>query len=96
MEKNVGGYDRFARFVAGPVLIVVGIAALAGQLTLAAGTLGLALAAVALLVGAVFTVTATTQKCPLNRLLGIDTFRPKTVRSASRDADSDDPGVRPN
>jgi hypothetical protein len=96
MEKNVGGYDRIARFVAGPVLIVVGLAALAGLLTLAAGTLGLALAVVGVLVGAVLTVTATTQKCPLNRMLGIDTFRAETPRESPTDAESEDAGIRPS
>ena len=75
MEKNVGGYDRIARFVVGPILVLVGLAALGGLLTLAAGTLGLVLAAVALLVGLVLATTAVTQKCPLNRALGLNTYR---------------------
>ena len=75
MEKNVGGYDRTARFVVGPILVLVGLASLGGLLTLAAGTLGLVLAAVALLVGLVLTTTAVTQKCPLNSLLGLNTYR---------------------
>ncbi|MFC6940423.1 DUF2892 domain-containing protein [Salinirubellus sp. GCM10025818] len=75
MEKNVGGYDRIARFVVGPILVVVGFAAFGGLLTLAAGTVGLALAAVALLVGIVFVTTATIQKCPLNAALGLNTYR---------------------
>ena len=74
MEKNVGGYDRIARFILGPALIVVGGAALAGLLTVAAGTLGTAIAAIAVLVGLVLTVTATTQKCPLNRAFGLNTY----------------------
>ncbi|WP_136717082.1 YgaP family membrane protein [Halorientalis salina] len=73
MDKNVGGYDRIARLVAGPILLVLGIAALAGMLTLAEGTVGTALAVIALLIGVVFLGTALTQKCPLNSLLGIDT-----------------------
>lgn len=75
MEKNVGGYDRMARFVVGPVLLVVGLAGLGGLLTLAAGTTGVALAVGALLVGAILTVTATVQTCPLNRALGINTYK---------------------
>jgi len=75
MEKNVGGYDRIARFVVGPALIIVGAAAMLGLFTIAAGTLGLAIAAVALLVGLVLTVTATTQKCPLNNALGVNSYR---------------------
>lgn len=74
MEQNVGGYDRTARLVLGPVLAIVGTAALFGFVTVAAGTLGVALAAVALLVGLVFVVTGLTQKCPLNSVLGLDTY----------------------
>ncbi|SFR35431.1 YgaP family membrane protein [Halogeometricum limi] len=74
MQKNVGGYDRIARLVVGPLLIVAGAAALGGMFTIAAGTLGLVVAGVALLVGAVFLATGITQKCPLNDALGIDTF----------------------
>lgn len=75
MEKNVGGYDRYARAVVGPVLLIVGLAALGGVVTLAAGTLGLVVAAAAAVVGAILTVTAATQKCPLNRMLGLNTYR---------------------
>ncbi len=75
MEKNVGGYDRIARAVLGPVLIIVGAAALAGFVTIAAGTLGLVVAGAALLVGAVLATTAVTQKCPLNRALGVNTYK---------------------
>ncbi|ADB63044.1 hypothetical protein Htur_4224 (plasmid) [Haloterrigena turkmenica DSM 5511] len=75
MQKNVGGYDRGARFVFGPLLAIIGIAALGGLISLAAGTVGFALAAIALVVGAVLTITAVTQKCPMNGLLGIDTYR---------------------
>jgi hypothetical protein len=73
MEKNVGGYDRIARFVAGPILLAMGLATLAGMLVLAEGTLNTALGAIALLLGVVFLVTGLTQRCVLNSLLGIDT-----------------------
>ncbi|WP_129112862.1 YgaP family membrane protein [Halegenticoccus tardaugens] len=75
MKKNVGGYDRIARFVVGPILLVGGAAAFAGALTLATGAVGAILAAVALVAGAVLIATAITQKCPLNRALGVDTYR---------------------
>ncbi|PCR88989.1 YgaP family membrane protein [Natrinema ejinorense] len=75
MQKNVGGFDRGARIVVGPVLVLIGIAALGGLLSLTAGALGLALAAIALVGGAVLTTTAATQKCPMNARLGIDTYR---------------------
>ena len=68
MQKNVGGYDRVGRLILGPVLILVGIAALVGAVPL--GTLG---SVVALLVGAVLTVTGAVQRCPLNALFGVDT-----------------------
>jgi hypothetical protein len=74
MEKNVGGYDRIARFVVGPLLIVLGLATAGGVLTLATGALGLVVTALALVVGAVLTVTAVTQKCPLNSMLGMNTY----------------------
>ena len=68
MQKNVGGLDRNARLIVGPVLLVVGLTALVQLLPL--GTLG---AVAALVVGAVLTVTGVTQRCPLNALLGVDT-----------------------
>lgn len=88
MEKNVGGYDRIARFVVGPVLLVVGLAAFAGLLTLAAGTLGLVLAGAAVLVGAVLLVTAATQKCPLNSVVGMNTYQDEVGESADESTTS--------
>jgi hypothetical protein len=86
MEKNVGGYDRVVRFVVGPLLVVVGGVSLGGVLTLAAGTLGLALGVGALLVGAVLTVTAVTQKCPLNSVVGLNTYEGgATTQTASEE-----------
>ncbi|WP_420028451.1 YgaP family membrane protein [Haloglomus litoreum] len=76
MEKNVGGYDRIARLVVGPVLLVVGVAVLGGLLSVASGTTAVAIGVVAALVGAILLVTGVTQTCPLNSVLGIDTFRP--------------------
>lgn len=87
MEKNVGGYDRIARFVVGPILIVVGAAALLGLFTIAAGTLGLAIAVVAVLVGLVLSVTATTQKCPLNSVVGLNTYRGKEGGESTTEGD---------
>jgi hypothetical protein len=85
MEKNVGGYDRIARFVVGPLLIVGGAAALGGVITLAAGTLGLVLAGIAVAVGLVLTATATTQKCPLNATIGLNTFGTPPSQEPSSD-----------
>lgn len=76
MQKNVGGYDRIARFVLGPILVVLGLAHVLELLVITTGTLGLGIAVVAILVGAVLLATAATQQCPLNSVLGIDTYRP--------------------
>jgi hypothetical protein len=94
MNRNVGGYDRIARFILGPLLVIVAAAGFAGYVTVASGLLGAAVLWAALLVGAVFLVTATTQKCPLNRVLGLDTFR--GGRGGPGDEpDSVPPGDRP-
>lgn len=78
MNKNVGGMDRPARLVFGPVLLLAGIAGYAGVLALAVGPLPQALtSAIVLLVGAVLLVTGLVRKCPLNRILGFDTYHPK-------------------
>jgi hypothetical protein len=68
MNKNVGGYDRTARLVVGPVLLIVSIAAFVGAIPL--GTVG---SVAVLLVGAILTVTGAVQRCPLNALFGVDT-----------------------
>lgn len=76
MEKNVGGLDRTARLIVGPILLLAGIAGYAGLLVLAVGPIPQALASVIVfLVGAILTVTGYVQKCPLNRLVGLNTFR---------------------
>jgi uncharacterized membrane protein len=85
MQKNVGGYDRIARFVVGPILIAVGAAAVAGLLTIAAGVTGLVIAGAAILVGGILTVTATTQKCPLNAAIGLNTYESHTGGRSSTD-----------
>lgn len=68
MEKNVGGIDRTGRIVIGGVLVIAGIAALAGY-----WAIGAAVGGIALVIGAVLLVTGTTQKCPINDAVGIDT-----------------------
>jgi hypothetical protein len=78
MKKNVGGTDRLARLVIGPVLVLVGIAGYAGLLSLAVGPLPQALTSVIVfLIGTVLLVTGLVQKCPLNRLLKLNTYRQK-------------------
>ena len=68
MEANVGGLDRIARLVLGPVLGLVGLGVSLGALP---GS-GLAGAAVGL-VGLVLLGTGITQRCLLHSVLGIDT-----------------------
>lgn len=78
MKKNVGGMDRIARLVIGPVLVLAGIAGYAGFLALAVGPLPQALASVLVfLVGAILLVTGLVQKCPINQLIGLNTYRQK-------------------
>jgi Protein of unknown function (DUF2892). len=78
MNKNVGGMDRIARLVFGPILVLVGIAGYVGLLVLAVGPLPQALtSAIVLLVGVILLVTGVIQKCPLNRGLGFNTYRQK-------------------
>jgi len=85
MQKNVGGYDRSARFVLGPLLIILGAAAFGGIITLATGTLGLVLAGVAIVIGAVLVTTAATQKCPLNATIGLNTYRENSTDQSASD-----------
>lgn len=74
MEKNVGGLDRTARLVLGPLLVAVGVAVAGGFLDIGlAGTVGLVVTALVLVAGAIFVVTGTTQKCPANEVVGINT-----------------------
>ncbi|WP_049981456.1 YgaP family membrane protein [Halolamina rubra] len=69
MERNVGGFDRTARLVAGPLLAILGVAALLG--TIPGGT---TVGAVLLVVGAVLLGTGLTQRCLIHRVFGFDTF----------------------
>ena len=69
MQKNVGGLDRTARIVVGPLLLAAAIAAFTGLL--AVGTV----AAVSLVAGVLMVVTGTTQKCPAHEMTGMDTYQ---------------------
>ena len=68
VNKNVGGIDRIGRIVIGVLVLVAGLAIVAGvwEVSVIAGV-------VALLVGVILLATGTTQKCPLNEAAGIDT-----------------------
>lgn len=74
MQKNVGGADRIARLVIGPVLLVAGIAGYVGLFALAVGPLPQALTSVVVvLAGAILLGTGLLRTCPLNKLLGVNT-----------------------
>jgi len=78
MEKNVGGYDRTARLVLGPVLGIVSLAALAGYLSLGFGPLSTGVVAALFgVISLVLIITGATQQCVLNRVLGLNTYRPE-------------------
>ena len=76
MELNVGGTDRLLRLVAGTALLLAGVAGYIGVLRLAFGPVPQALASVvAVLVGLILFATGVARKCPINRALGVNTFR---------------------
>jgi uncharacterized membrane protein HdeD (DUF308 family) len=68
MNPNVGGLDRTARLVVGPLALLAGLGALVDVLP--AGSL---VGAVLVVGGAILLVTGATRRCPLNSLLGVDT-----------------------
>lgn len=73
MTENVGGYDRIGRFIVGPALIIVAVAAFAGVGPIAEGSIVAPI--VALLIGGVITYTAVVRYCRFNGFLGIDTVK---------------------
>lgn len=68
MQKNVGGLDRTARIVVGPLLLVAAVAAFTGLLAV-----GTVVGAVSLVAGMLMVVIGTTQNCPAHKLTGMDT-----------------------
>ena len=86
MEKNVGGYDRVARLVLGPVLVIAALG-IYFEVFAVAGLLGAALIVAGLLVGSVFVVTGATQVCPLNRVLGLNTYRRDATEGTNPDSE---------
>lgn len=74
MDRNVGGFDRKARLVAGPLLLVIGLVSFVGPVDLGIwGSLGVVAAGTLLVAGGILTVTGATQKCPANQVAGLDT-----------------------
>lgn len=74
MNRNVGGMDRTARLIVGPILAVVGIAAIAGLLSIGEGLAATVVALLLLVVGTVLLVTGGVQKCPINEAAGRNTY----------------------
>jgi len=68
MERNVGGMDRSARLVLGPLLAVVGLA-----IVLDVVSTSVYLGGALVLAGAILLVTGAVQQCPINSLLGVNT-----------------------
>jgi hypothetical protein len=68
MEQNVGGYDRVARLILGPILSFTGKATLLGLLPLSVPLGALAVAA-----GFVLLVSGATGRCMLHSVFGVDT-----------------------
>jgi hypothetical protein len=68
MERNVGGLDRIARLILGPLVALVGAGVLFGVLA-TNRTVGVVL----LVVGVVLVFTGLTRRCLVHRLLGINT-----------------------
>ncbi|MEF8800516.1 MAG: DUF2892 domain-containing protein [Halolamina sp.] len=74
MDRNVGGFDRKARLVAGPLLLLIGLLSFVGPVDFGVwGSLGVIAAGTLLVAGAILTVTGATQKCPANEIAGLDT-----------------------
>ena len=77
-EKNVGGWDRLLRLIVGPVLIVISAGAVVGFISISP-----ALIVLSAIVGPILTVTGLTQKCPVNNLIGMDTYKGRKVTDST-------------
>ncbi|MFW6152790.1 MAG: YgaP family membrane protein [Halobacteriota archaeon] len=81
MKRNVGGLDRTARLVIGVVLVLIGVAGYIGLLWVAFGPVPQALGSVVIvLIGLILVATGLTRRCPINSLLGRDTYRQDSSR----------------
>lgn len=75
MERNVGGMDRTARLVVGPLLVIVGLAMVVGLVPLSGGAaITVGLPVLLLIVGGVLVGTGGVQKCPINEAAGVNTY----------------------
>ncbi|WP_232701525.1 YgaP family membrane protein [Halobacterium wangiae] len=85
----MGGVDRLLRLIVGPALLVVAAAELLGAIVL--GPIAFAASVV---VGAILTITGLTQKCPMNQLIGLNTFRREKTETETEpvDVEPESPG----
>lgn len=76
MDVNVGGNDRTARLVLGPLLVLAGITGYAGIVRAAFDPFPQALTSIILIVlGLILMGTGYTRKCPVNEAAGRNTAR---------------------
>ena len=68
IEVNVGGTDRLLRFGFGAIALFVGVAVVTLLVRPVVGGL-------LVLAGAVLLITALARRCPINRVLNLDTHR---------------------
>jgi uncharacterized membrane protein YjfL (UPF0719 family) len=74
MERNVGGLDRLARLVVGPLFVFGGLLVVLDLTPFVASTaVRTGVAVVLLVLGGILLGTGAVQKCPLNRTVGVDT-----------------------
>lgn len=74
MNINVGGNDRTARLVLGPLLVLAGLAGYAGLVRVAFGPFPQALTSIILIIlGLILVGTGYTRKCPINEAAGRNT-----------------------
>lgn len=87
MNQNVGDTDRTIRSIVGPALIALGYARLGGSHGHPIGLLSM-------MAGVALAESAITRVCPLNYMLGIDTYsNPETEALESMSAHFDQAGV---
>lgn len=82
-EKNVGGWDRLLRLIVGPVLLLVTAAAALGIIVLLP-----VLTVLSAIAGAILTITGLTQKCPMNNLLGLNTYKGRKMSESETEQEA--------
>ncbi len=74
-KQNVGGSERVARGVIGPLAIGIGVGSLAGLVAVVGGLAGTVVSVILVLAGLRMCQTAITQRCYMNAVLGRDSCR---------------------